>query len=149
MYQNQIVVSVCAKLRHAPMFLKLREQYPDIHFISRWIVTASLGSEEQKPVYEWMGEAEMEICNSHCVIVYAERGEVLKNALVQVGLALRQRTPVYVIGENSSYAEWQFWAPLVTRATNLNQCIKMIKARFRGPSVTIGRGNWDTSLKGK
>ena len=140
MYQSQIVVSVCAKLRHAPMFLKLREDYPDVHFISRWIVTASQGSEEQKPVYEWMREAEIEIANSHCVIVYAERGEILKNALVQVGMAIAMRIPVYVIGENASYAEWQFWQPLVTRATNLPQCIKMIKTKFRGPSRQIGRG---------
>lgn len=149
MYQNQIVVSICAKLRHAEKFKKLREDYPDIHFISRWIVTASQGSEEMKPVYEWMREAEIEIANSHCVIVYAERGEVLKNALVQVGMALSMRKPVYVVGENVSYAEWQFWQPLVTRAANLQQCIKQIKTRFRGPATVIGRGAPNPIFEGK
>ena len=141
MYQSQIIVSIAAKLRHAEMFKKLRENHPDIHFISRWIVTTEKGSEEQKPVYEWMREAEIEIANSHCMLVWAERGEILKNALIQVGMAIAMRIPVIVVGENASYAEWQFWQPYVSRSSNLNQAIKDIKIRFRGKQPTIGRGN--------
>lgn len=140
MYQSQITISILAKLRHAEKFKKLRADYPDMHFISRWIVTADKGSEEQKPVYEWMREAEIEIANSHCCVVYAEQGEILKNALVQVGMALAMRIPIYVIGEHKSYAEWQFWQPYVTRVTNLEACMDRIRIRFRGEKKKIGRG---------
>lgn len=138
-FQKNIRVYVASKLRHAEKFMKLRDQYPDIHFTARWPIVAGLGSEAQRPVYQWMSESETEICNSDCVLVYVEAGEILKTGLLQVGIAYRQRVPIFVVGEHTSYAEWQFNAELVTRAPTIERAMAGIRVKFRGPAVVRGR----------
>lgn len=139
MFQHNIRVYIASKLRHANLFMRLREEYPDIHFTARWPIVASLGSEAQRPVYQWMSESEIEISNSDCVLVYAEAGEILKTALVQVGIAYSRRIPIFVVGEHDSYAEWQFNAELVTRRPSIKRAMESIKIRFRGENRQVGR----------
>lgn len=139
MVLHDIRVYVASKMRHAERFMKLRTEYPDIHFTARWPITASLGSEANRPVYQWMGESEIDIANSDCMLVYAEPGEVLKTALVQVGIAYNRRIPIFVVGEHESYAEWQFNKNIVYRSPNLKRAIEDIRIKFRGPKKIIGR----------
>lgn len=140
MYQTHIRVFPISKLRHADLVMHWREEYPDIHFTARWPITASLGSEAQRPVYQWMNEAEIELLNSDCVLVYAEKGEILKTGLVQVGIAFSRRIPMFVIGEHDSYATWQFYGgDLVYRVPNIIKAITAIKLKFRGPMKQTGR----------
>lgn len=138
-FQKNIRVYVASKLRHAEKFMKLRNEYPDIHFTASWPITAGLGSEAERPVYQWMGESEVQILNSDCVLVYAEAGEILKTALIQVGIAYARRIPIFVIGEHDSYAEWQFNTNIVTRVPNIKRAMSDIRIMFRGPQMRIGR----------
>ena len=147
-FQKTIRVYVASKLRHAEKFMKLRTEYPDIHFTARWPITAGLGSEAERPLYEWMGESEVEILNSDCVLVYAEKGETLKTALVQVGIAYARRIPIIVVGEHPSYAEWQFNANIVKRFPTIPKAMDGIKIMFRGEQKIIGRGKFATHSKG-
>lgn len=138
-YQSNIRVYVASKMRHAEKMMKLRNEYPDIHFTARWPITASLGSEANRPVYQWMSESEIDLLNSDCVLVYAEPGEVLKTALVQVGIAYAKRVPIFVVGEHESYAEWQFNSNIVTRCPNMKKAMDSIRIKFRGPTRVVGR----------
>lgn len=138
-FQKNIRVYVASKLRHAEMFMKLRNEYPDIHFTASWPITAALGSEANRPIYQWMSESEIQILNSDCVLVYAEAGEILKTALLQVGMAYSRRIPIFVVGEHTSYATWQFNSELVTRSPNIKQAMIEIKVKFRGPKQVTGR----------
>lgn len=139
MFQSHISIYVASKLRHAEKFLKFRETYPDIHFTARWPITAGLGSEADRPVYQWMQESEMEIANSNCVLVYAEPGEALKTGLIQVGMALSRRIPIFVVGDHVSYSTWQFWEGAVTRCPTLEKAMASIRIKFRGEPEKIGR----------
>ena len=138
-YQQNIRVYAASKMRHAEKMMKLRQDYPDIHFTARWPITAGLGSEANRPVYQWMSESEIDLLNSDCMLVYAEPGEVLKTALVQVGIAYAKRIPIFVVGEHESYAEWQFNSNLVVRCPNMKRAMESIRVRFRGPTKKIGR----------
>jgi hypothetical protein len=86
-----------------------------------------------------MREAETEICNSDCVLVYVEAGEILKTGLLQIGIAYSRRIPIFVIGDHVSYATWQFDQYAVTRAPDEKTAIQAIKIRFRGEQKSIGR----------
>jgi hypothetical protein len=142
MFQRHIKVFIASKMRHAEKFRDIREEYPDIYFTARWPVTASLSSEAQRPVYQWMGDAFSDIHNSDVVIVYAEKGEHLKTALVHVGFAIAAGKPIWVIGEHASYAEWQFYEGVCYRAPTIDRALADIKVLYRGKPQRNWRGDF-------
>jgi nucleoside 2-deoxyribosyltransferase len=140
MFQQPIKIYIASKMRHAQKFMELRDDYPDLIFTARWPQYAALASEAQRPVYEWMGNNFSDILNADVVVVYAEKGEELKGALVEIGYAIAARKPIVVVGEHRSYSKWQFNQIHCIRTPKLDQAMKEIRIMFRGKKETIWRG---------
>lgn len=140
MFQQPIKIYIASKMCHAAKFIDLRDAYPDLIFTARWPQYAALASEAQRPVYEWMGNNFSDVRNGDCVVVYAEKGEELKGALVEIGVAMAYNRPIFVVGEHRSYSKWQFNQIHCTRVSTLDAAMKSIRIMFRGKPEKIGRG---------
>ncbi|MFA9261732.1 MAG: hypothetical protein ACEQSB_00005, partial [Undibacterium sp.] len=58
-----------------------------------------------------------DVSTADCVIVYAEKGEHLRGALVEAGIALALKVPVMVIGDHPDYGTWQYHPGVIRYAT--------------------------------
>lgn len=88
---------VAAKLRHAPMFLALRKDWPKIRFAARWPLTATLESESNRPALHWQDDNLADMMTSEIVLVYAEPGDHLQNALFEAGIAWHMGKKIWLV----------------------------------------------------
>ena len=131
-----IKVYIASKLSYAFMFQGLREEWRrrgiDLH--ARWFDQASLEHVEHKLTTHdfhvfWLVDEE-DVRQSDAVILYAETGDKLRGALVEVGMAIALGKLVIVIGDHPDYGTWQHH-PVVTRADSLDHAFTMLQRRFR------------------
>jgi hypothetical protein len=84
-----------SKTKHAPRWQALRDA--GVTTTSTWIDEAGEGQTEN---YTELSErCVSEIFRSRAVLLYCEPGEILKGALVEVGIALASDTPVFCVGQ--------------------------------------------------
>ena len=110
-----ITVYTASKLHHAPLWRRLAIAWPEIHFTARWpndhvSDTGHPLWPEDSPAHGqvfWEHDAQ-DIRNSDVVLCYAEGSDVLRGALVEVGIALALSRHVIVVGESDSYGTWQY-----------------------------------------
>ena len=131
-----IKVYIASKLSYAKRFRDLREIWGmrgvDLH--ARWFDQAELEhvNHELTPhdfhVF-WLVDEE-DVRQSDAVILYAENGDRLRGALVEVGMAIALGKLVIVIGDHPDYGTWQHH-PVVTRADSLDHAFTMLERRFR------------------
>lgn len=115
-------VYVASKTRHAPMWLALRAR--GIRIISTWIDEA--GSGQSACLRDLARRCVAEPAAADATLLYAEPGDILKGALVEVGVALGAGRPVVSVGLPS---DWSALAshPLWTRATSLEDALSLIE----------------------
>lgn len=123
-----IPIYIASKLEHAPKWKELRSEWHPhrIRITARWIDDTALEANGTPSDYRvcWMMDVD-DVRQSSGLIAYAEEGDVLRGALVEVGIALERNLPVFIIGDNPSFGTWQHH-PLVIRATDLNHARLMI-----------------------
>lgn len=112
---HPISVYTASKLHHAPLWRRLAIAWPEIHFTARW--PTNFVGPEGRPLYPedspahaqvfWQQDLQ-DIENSNVLLCYAEGSDVLRGALVEVGVALALSRHVIVVGENDCYGTWQF-----------------------------------------
>lgn len=136
---RQIKVYFASKRHHADMLRALR---PDgFHFNGRWLETANLAINATKPASHWLEENFSDIKDADFVVVYAEKGEVLKTALVEVGWAIAWGRPVIVIGHHESYEPWCRNKARVSYAATLEDALLSIKRQVCPPDdVSVRAG---------
>ena len=131
-----IKVYIASKLAHAEYFKRLRDDWEnqgiDLH--ARWFDQATLelgGADLTHHDFHifWLVDEE-DVQDADALILYAKRGDKLRGALVETGMAIAYGKLVIVIGDHEDYGTWQHH-PMVTRADSLAHAQTMILRRFR------------------
>ena len=91
-------IYVASKTKHAPTWRQLRDfGFP---ICSTWIDEAAQGQTKSWP--DLWSRCVREAACSDALVLYHETGEVLKGALVEVGVALGEGIPVFWVGPRMS-----------------------------------------------
>lgn len=112
-------VYTASKLKHAPLWNRLFEEWEEVHLHARWF-RLHVGTTPDAPCYAkvfWQHDLE-DVSEADAVLVYAEKEDKLRGALVEAGMAIALGTPVIVVGEHEDYGTWQYH-PLVYRVDTL------------------------------
>jgi hypothetical protein len=88
---------VAAKLRHAPMLVEVRKSWPKIRFSARWPLIATLESESNRPARHWQDDNLADMMTSEVVLIYAEPGDHLQNALFEAGIAWQMGKKIWLV----------------------------------------------------
>ncbi|MES1986659.1 MAG: hypothetical protein V4440_01270 [Pseudomonadota bacterium] len=129
-----IKVYIASKLHNAERFKGFREKWKaegiDLH--ARWFDQAII-EQTTEPSNEdfhifWLVDEEDVKC-SDAVIVYGEKDDNLRGALVEAGIAIACGILVILVGD-CNFGTWQHH-PLVVRAGSFEHAKVMILRRFR------------------
>ncbi len=134
-------VYIASKLHHAEKFQSLREAWKvdhiDLH--ARWHDQAELEHADHKLTAEdfhifWLVDEE-DVKQSDALILYGERQDKLRGALVEAGIAIGAGILVILVGDCADFGTWQHH-PTVARAESLEHARTMLLRRFRAPTPT-------------
>ena len=122
------MIYVASKVRHAARWRALRSI--GVRINSTWIDEARAGESPSLPDL-WRRRI-VEAATARAVLVYAEPGEVLKGALVEVGASLAAGNRVYAVGVTK--AEHGSWVehPSVTVCGSIEEALKLINPKWEG-----------------
>lgn len=130
-----IKVYIASKLKYAERFRRYREQWrlDNIDLHARWfdqaiIEQTSEVSPEDFHIF-WLVDEE-DVKTSQALIIYGEKDDKLRGALVETGIAIAQGILVIVVGDCEDFGTWQYH-PTVTRAGSFEHAKTMILRRFR------------------
>lgn len=118
-------IYVASKVKHANMWRALRQAgYP---IISSWIYEAGVDTTSDWPGL-WV-RCVHEVQAATCLILYLEEGEMLKGALVELGVAFATDIPVYLVTEDSSHSYSACLHPLVIWCPDLGRAFALALAQ--------------------
>jgi hypothetical protein len=109
-------IYIASKTKHAPLWRRARAAGAPI--ISTWIDEAGPG--ESADLRDLARRCIFEARECSILIVFGQKGDVLKGALMEVGAALAGNVPVFVVGDCEGYksavASHPCWFPVATLA---------------------------------
>ena len=114
---NHKGIYIASKIKHAPIWRALRDK--GIPIISSWIDEAEPGQTED--FADLWTRCINEASHAGALILYAEEGEVLKGAYIEVGAALASKVPVFLVDSFVNPMTFQHH-PLVTRCYVTHRC---------------------------
>lgn len=125
-----------SKLRHAEMWERICAECAEcteFQFHARWLKHVKMGTPDdaKNAVMFWQQNIQ-DVLDADIVLVYAEKIDNLRGALVEVGIALGAKIPVIAVVDNDQGGTWQFH-PNVLRANNLQHalsCIPRFKPKY-------------------
>jgi len=128
---NKPKVYFASKLTYARRLWELALKW-NLETTSRWLSQADLElkgspSTEEFGIF-WLVDEE-DVRRSDALIVYGEADDILKGALVEVGMAIALGKLVICVGASSSFGSWTNH-PLVLIAPSLEGAVKLIRLRF-------------------
>lgn len=88
---------VAGKNRHAPMLSAIRKDWPTIRFAARWPLIASMPSEANRPARHWQDDNLADMMTSEVMVVYAEPGDHLSNAIFEAGIAWQMGKRIWLV----------------------------------------------------
>lgn len=114
-------VYIASKMHHAP---KWREAYSreDIHVVSRWPFLETQVDDRPSNCRKFWQDDFTDVQSCAVLILFAEEGENLRGALVEVGIALALGKFVIVIGEHHDHGTW-WHHPLVRRVDDFEKAV--------------------------
>lgn len=116
-------VYTASKLEHAEKWKSLRQFMASIVWTARWVTHYAGRVPDHEPftTIGWVHDIE-DVMSSDVVMVYAEKDEVLRGALVEAGAALACGKWVIVIDpdSNPTFGTWQFH-PMCMRCKSLDE----------------------------
>lgn len=115
---------VASKTKHAAKWKAYRDS--GVPIISTWIDEAGIG--ETKSFPDLWRRCVSETRKARALIVYAEDGDELKGALIEVGAALASNTPVFMVG-NIEAMKTARNHPLVRQCGYLEQAFELAATR--------------------
>jgi hypothetical protein len=124
-------VYFASKLQHVEMLKIWRRNYSEeIEVTSRWLDMAHLemGSDRNlsTDLYTWCWIIDVnDACRSDVAVVFGNKDDDLRGALVEAGIILGRGGLVFVIGDSPSFGTWQYH-PQVLRVSTFNQAVKTI-----------------------
>ena len=117
-------VYFASKLYHASTWRNLKDAR--VHAFARWLVHEESATEDSAEEAKnfWIEDVS-DVKVADAVVVYAAYDDKLRGALVEAGVALAMKVPVYVIGEHPDYGTWQYH-PGVIRCDELEEALHLI-----------------------
>ena len=84
-----------SKVKHAPMWRELQNTVPHVFFNARWPYLAKYENDIDHDGFRdlWI-ECKQDVMSADAVLLYVEENEILKGALVEVGIALANNIPI-------------------------------------------------------
>lgn len=130
-----IKVYIASKLNYAAQFRQYRETWKkegiDLH--ARWFDQALIEQSTKVSPQDfhifWLVDEE-DVKTSQALIVYGEKDDKLRGALIETGIAIACGILVIIVGDCADFGTWQYH-PLVTRADSFEHAKTMILRRFR------------------
>ena len=114
-------IYIASKTKHAAKWKELRAKGYDV--IATWIDEAGEG--ETKDFADLANRCISEASSANRLILYYESGEYLKGAFIEIGAALANRVPIFVIGEplpiTSTFRNHPLWHQCETLEQALNE----------------------------
>ncbi len=122
-----IRVYTASKLSTAVEWRQMQLAWPHVIFHARWLRHVEIGTPDspENAVRFWIEDQE-DVASADAVLVYAKRGEHLRGALVEAGIAIACGVPVIVVGEHPDYGTWQYH-PDVTRVGSFIEAEQLLK----------------------
>lgn len=125
-------VYVASHVRHAGLIKDRRRAWrgQGITVTSHWIDAPGLGNEHNlTPLYlagQWI-ENYHDVAASKALLVYAEKNDVMRGALIEAGIAMGMHRPVVIVGplDHPSWGSWQYH-PLVHYCLNLEAALHVL-----------------------
>lgn len=123
----KVYVGSCTS--HARTWLEIANEWrlnTGHRMICSWpdMVVGGLGEGEYLAKVFWQLDVK-EVQDADVVLIYAESDDILRGALVEVGVALASEIPVVVVGSSNSYGTWQYH-PLVHRVPALANVVPFL-----------------------
>lgn len=103
-----VSVYITSKRIHAAKLLDLRPRWPYLYFTARWPIVRDIAHEQTRPAKFWLQDNEADMLRSEVVACYAEPEDELNTSIYELGKAVAHGKPIYLIGDNRHYKEWQF-----------------------------------------
>lgn len=129
---SQVRVYTASKIEQAERWIKLRAEWPEVHFCARWPFMVASGGETKDgvsrgfdPKQFWLDD-EADVLRAHVILVFAEPHEHLRGALVEAGMGIAMRKWVLVVGDHPDYGTWQHH-PKVIRVPSLERARQKLK----------------------
>lgn len=121
-------IYIASKTYHAHKWIALRAQ--GVNIISSWIDEAGEGQTVDKSDLCSRCIKESAICDA--MIVYAEDGDILKGAFIEMGVALSvPMKPIYLVGNvlvsNSAFT----YSPQVFIAKTIDEAVELIQHKSK------------------
>lgn len=118
-----------SKVRHAHMWRRLQEDIPHVFFNARWIKRAEKESDLQGDDFrDLWSECKEDVMDSDALLVYAEDGDHLKGALVEVGMAIANDIRVVLVTTDENRLAYGTWihADNVEWVTTLEEAMSLL-----------------------
>lgn len=113
-----------SKVKHAQKWLDLHANDPDFFFHARWLKASKTESNFNDIAFERLwGMCQEDVENADVILAYAEKGDVLKGAFVEVGMALAYGVKVVEIGCEGSWVNHEG----VTRFETLEEALDSLR----------------------
>jgi len=125
-----VSVYVTSKRIHAAKLLDLRGSWDKLYFTARWPIVRDIAAEQARPARFWMQDNNDDMVRSDVVLCYAEKEDQLNTSIFEIGNAWAHRKPIYLVGENEGYKEWQH-AEGIYHIKDLNLALQKITDRIR------------------
>lgn len=132
MNTRKLKVYTASKLTHGPMWVNLN--WPEIEIVARW--PFGHADTQGNPAWPENCEAHGSIFWKHdeedvraadVVLVYASGdSDVLRGALIEVGIAIALQKYVVIVGECLSYGTWKYH-PQVLRTKTMDDARSVLK----------------------
>lgn len=126
---EKLRVYTAGKIPDGPMFMRLRDEWPEIEFTARWPFQLAAGLPDEPAFAKVFWEQDQEdVEDSNAILVYIpNQTDRARGALVEVGIAIANQIPVVLVGDHPDYGTWQYHA-LVHRVVDLKQARMLLKA---------------------
>ena len=142
-YADYLGVYVASKTRHADLWKRYREQ--GLPVASTWIDEAGALESTKESWVRFVAECRC----AAALILYAEEGDRLEGALVEVGIALAASVPVLTVGPVSRSRFPFTQHPLVKTCSSLDEAVKLATALaeevFTDEALRRVRARWASS----
>lgn len=129
---NQVRVYTASKIEQAERWIRLRAEWPEVHFTARWPFMVAMGGETKDGVARGFSPSQFwqddlaDVARAQVVLVFGESHEHLRGALVEAGMGIALRKQIIVVGEHPDYGTWQFH-PSVHRVADLSRVRNKLK----------------------
>ena len=126
-------VYIASKIAYAAKFSELRTEWMNhgLFINSRWLDQAQYEDESTPNDFKLFWQVDhQDVMECDVLVLYGEKTDKLRGALIEAGIALAFGKNVIVVGDSPDYGTWQYH-PMVLQASSFEHAKTLIKRRFR------------------